>query len=153
MPRSAKQPVPQPAAQQPSPMTDDARSEAAQIAAHCVASGSPELAAEFIAQGTPLAEVKERVSLIAKVTEMSMLACAVDRSFPVGLGRQLLAEGRSLQEIRSEFFARMVTKQEETSISSHVPAASGNAGAAASQASMIRTLKARGMTPQTSDRP
>lgn len=143
MPRTVKQP----AQQEPKSMTAGDRSEAAQIAAHCVACGSPELAAEFIGQGTPLSEVKVRVSLIGKVTDMSVLACSVDRSLPVGLGRQLLAEGRSLQEIRSEFFARMVAKQEETSICSHVPADQGNAGAAASRASMARTLKARGITP------
>lgn len=152
MPRAAKQPVPQPVAPQPSPMTEADRSEAAEIAAHCVACGSPELIADFLTQGTSLAKVKEQVSLIGKVTEMSMLACSVDRSLPVGLGRQLLAEGRSLQEIRSEFFTRMVAKQEETSISSHVPLSQGNAGAAASQASMHRTLKSMGITPHTSDR-
>ncbi|MGU3449682.1 hypothetical protein [Methylobacterium sp. 391_Methyba4] len=153
MPRTAKQPEQQPAPQDPQPWSDDNRAEAAQIAAHCVANGSPELAAEFIAQGTPLAEVKERVSLIAKVTEMSMLACSVDRSLPVGLGRQLLAEGRSLQEIRSEFFARMVAKQDETAISSHVPMNGGNAGVSASRASMERTLKAAGVAPIADGRP
>ncbi len=91
--------------------------------------------------------VKERVSLIARVTDLSMLACSVDRSLPVGLGRQLLAEGHSLQEIRTEFFSRMVAKQDETAISSHVPLNGGNAGVSASRASMKRTLKAAGVTP------
>ena len=128
-------------------MAEITRSEAAQIAEHCHACGVPHLAAGFLGEGLSLDEVKARVSAVAAVRQMSTIARRKEPSIPADLGTNMLAEGHSVPEIRAELFERIVAAEEQTSIASHVPAASGNAGHAASQGSMRRTLQASGITP------
>ena len=128
-------------------MADINRSEAAQIAEHCHTCGMPHLAAGFLGEGLSLEEVKARVSAAATVKQMSMIAQQKEPSIPADLGANMLAQGCGVSQIRAELFERIVAAEESTSIASHVPAAGGNAGFAASQASMRRTLRASGITP------
>lgn len=121
------------------------RSEASEIAKACVAAGVPTMAASLLAEGVSLATANERIGAASQVKELVALASKADSTITASLADDYLAQGKTVEQVRAALFDRMVAKQEETKVSSHVEQPKGNATAAAASASMERELKRAGM--------
>jgi hypothetical protein len=117
------------------------RAEAAEIVKLCVDGGVPMMASGMLAEGISVEDAKARIASAGKAKEIVALARKKDASIPADLAATMLAEGKTVEEIRTAVFDKLVASEEKTSISSHVPTASGNAGVSASRASMDRVLK------------
>ena len=117
------------------------RADAAEIVKLCVDGGVPMMASAMIAEGVSVEDAKTRIAAAGKAKDLVALARRKDPGIPADLAATMLAEGKSVEDIRTALFDKLVAAEENTSISSHVPAASGNAGISASRASMERVLK------------
>ncbi|SFH04467.1 head maturation protease, ClpP-related [Methylobacterium gossipiicola] len=121
------------------------RADASEIAKLCVEGGVPAMAATLLAEGATVAQAKERIGAAGEVTNLVALARRKDPSLPTNLAATMLAEGKTVEQARAALFDKLVAHEDRTSISSHPPAAQGNAGPTASATSMERELKRAGM--------
>ena len=125
--------------------TTVSRADAAEIITLCVAGGVPAMASTLVAEGATVAQAKERIGAAGEVKNLVALARRKDPTLPADLDATMLAEGKTVEQARAALFDKLVAKEAETSVASHVPAAVGNAGAAASATSMERELKRAGI--------
>lgn len=121
------------------------RADAAEIATLCVSGGVPAMAATLLAEGVSVEQAKERIGAAGKINDLVALARRKDASLPADLGAKMIAEGKTVEQARAELFDKLVASEEKSSISSHPPAAAGNAGISASNASMERELVRAGL--------
>lgn len=121
------------------------RADAAQIAKLCVDGGVPSMAATLLAEGVSVDDAKARIATAGEAKNLVTLARRKDSSIPEDLAATMLADGKTVADVRAALFDKLVAGEEKTSISSHVPAALGNAGASASATSMERELKRAGL--------
>ncbi|ACL58762.1 hypothetical protein [Methylobacterium nodulans] len=121
------------------------RADAAEIARLCVEGGVPAMAATLLAEGVSTDDAKKRVAAAGEAKNLVMLARRKDSSIPEDLAATMLAEGKTVEQIRAALFDRLVAAEDRTSISSHPPAPQGNAGPAAAKANMKRQLEAMGL--------
>lgn len=121
------------------------RADAAEIARLCMAGGVPAMAATLLAEGVGVEDAKERIASAGEARNLVALARRKDPSIPEDLAATLLADGKTVEQIRAALFDKLVSAENDTSISSHVPASTGNAGAVAANASMERELKRAGI--------
>lgn len=124
------------------------RAEAAEIVKLCVDGGVPMMASGMIAEGISVEDAKARIASAGKAQEIVALARKKDASIPADLAATMLAEGKTVEEIRTAVFDKLVASEEKTSISSHVPPAADGptTGISAAQSSMQRTLKRAGLS-------
>lgn len=122
------------------------RADASEIVTLCVAGGVPAMAASLLAEGATVAQAKERIGVAGEVKNLVALARRKDPTLPADLDATMLAEGKTVEQARAALFDKLVASEDQTSISSHVPAALGNAGPTASATSMQRELKRSGLT-------
>ncbi|CAO4138039.1 head maturation protease, ClpP-related [Methylorubrum extorquens] len=122
------------------------RSDASAIAKACVDGGVPAMAASLLAEGVSLAEAKTRIGAAGEVKNLVALARRKDPNIPEDLAATMLADGKTVEQARAALFDKLVAAEEKTAIASHPPAALGNAGAAASTASMEREIKRAGLS-------
>ncbi|WP_419952528.1 hypothetical protein [Methylobacterium sp.] len=121
------------------------RTDASQIAKLCVEGGVPNMAATLLAEGVSLEDAKKRIGAAGEAQKLVAMARRKDASIPEDLATKMLADGKSVEQVRTALFDKLVAGEEKTEISSHIPASIGNAGAAASSASMERELKRAGL--------
>ena len=126
--------------------TTISRADAAEISRLCATGGVPAMAATLLAEGVGVDDAKKRVAAAGEAKNLVALARAKDPSIPEDLAATMLAEGKGVEDVRAALFDKLVAGEEKTSIASHVPAGTGNAGAAASSASMEREIKRAGLT-------
>ena len=118
------------------------RAEAADVVRLCIDGGVPTMAAGMIAEGIGVEDAKARIAAAGKVKELVASARRMNASIPADFAATMIAEGKTVEDIRMALFDKLVADQEQTSIASHVPVvATGAAGLAASRASMDRVLK------------
>ncbi|WP_244476019.1 hypothetical protein [Methylobacterium sp. Leaf93] len=120
------------------------RTDASQIARLCVEGGVPNMAATLLAEGVSLDDAKKRIGAAGEAQKLVALARRKDASIPEDLAATMLADGKSVEQVRAALFDKLVAGEERTSISSHVPAAIP-AGPTASANSMERELKRAGL--------
>ncbi|UHC17314.1 hypothetical protein LRS73_05315 [Methylobacterium currus] len=151
---------PSPAPAPPPPTTPPAmqaqgminNDHAAEICRICLAGDAAHLASGLIAEGVSVAEARERVGATSTIREAVAHAHRMaPHAVPRDQAAAYLAQGLSVQAAREDLFARMVAAEEAVGeISSHLPPPSMVApGAASSQASMIKVLRARGVEPKS----
>jgi hypothetical protein len=123
------------------------RAEAAEIVKLCVDGGVPMMASGMLAEGIGVEDAKTRIAAAGKAKDLVALARRKDGNIPEDLAATMLAEGKTVEDIRSALFDKLVAAEEKTSISSHAPIAAGGlaAGISAAQSSMQRTLKRAGL--------
>ncbi|CAO4171016.1 hypothetical protein [Methylorubrum extorquens] len=121
------------------------RAEAAEIARLCASGGVPNMAATLLAEGVGVEDAKKRIAAAGEAKNLVALARRKDSSIPEDFAATMLAEGKGVEDIRTALFDKLVAAEEKTSVSSHVPAAQGNAGASAATASMQRELARAGL--------
>jgi hypothetical protein len=121
------------------------RAEASQIAKLCVDGGVPGMAATLLAEGVSVDDAKTRIAAAGEAKNLVTLARRKDSSIPEDFAASMLADGKTVADVRTALFDKLVAGEEKTSISSHVPAALGNAGPTASATSMERELKRAGL--------
>lgn len=121
------------------------RAEAAEIARLCATGGVPNMAATLLAEGVGVEDAKKRIAAAGEAKNLVALARRKDSSIPEDFAASMLAEGKGVEDIRTALFDKLVAAEEQTSVSSHVPAAQGNAGASAAKASMQRELVRAGL--------
>jgi ATP-dependent Clp protease protease subunit len=102
--------------------TSVSRSDASAIAKACVDGGVPAMASSLLAEGVSLAEAKTRIGAAGEVKNLVALARRKDSSIPEDLAETMLAEGKTVEQARAALFDKLVAAEEQTSISSHVPA-------------------------------
>ena len=102
------------------------RAEAAQIAKLCVDGGVPGMAAPLLAEGVGIEEARARVAAAAGVESMVNLARRLNASIPQDLAATMLADGKTVEQIRASLFDQIVAAEEKTVVLSQMPAA-GNA--------------------------
>ncbi len=123
------------------------RADASEIAKLCVEGGVPGMAASLLAEGVSVEDAKKRVAAAGQAKDLVALARRKDASIPEDLAATMLADGKTVEQIRTALFDKLVAGEEKTSISSHIPAdPGGKAGVAASSASMEREIKRAGLT-------
>lgn len=123
------------------------RVEAAEVAKLCVEGGVPGMAASLLAEGITVEEAKKRIAAAGEAKNLVALARRKDPSIPEDLAATLLAEGKSVEQIRTALFDKLVAGEERTPIASHIPVADPrNVGVAATTTSMERELKRSGLT-------
>lgn len=121
------------------------RADASEIAKLCVEGGVPAMTASLLAEGVTVAQAKERIGAAGQINDLVALARRKDPKLPADLGATMVAEGKTVEQARAALFDRLVAAEEQTAISSHVPAAAGNAGPTASATSMQRELQRAGL--------
>ncbi|MFG5121612.1 hypothetical protein [Methylorubrum sp. POS3] len=121
------------------------RADAAEIARLCTAGGVPAMAATLLAEGIGVDEARQRIAAAGEARNLVALARAKDPSIPEDLAATMLAEGKGVEAIRAALFDKLVAGEATTSIASHVPVETGQAGAAASSASMAREIRRAGL--------
>lgn len=126
--------------------TTISRADAGEIARLCADGGVPGMTATLLTEGVSVDDAKKRIAAAGEAKNLVTLARAKDPSIPEDLAASMLAEGKTVEQIRTALFDKLVAAEEKTSISSHVPAAQGNAGASASRASMEREIKRAGLS-------
>lgn len=124
------------------------RAEAAEIVKLCVDGGVPMMASSMIAEGIGVEDAKTRIAAAGKAKDLVALARRKDGTIPEDLAATMLAEGKTVEDIRTALFDKLVAGEEKTSIASHVPAAGGDAGISSSRASMQRELKRAGLSTE-----
>ncbi|MFE1601623.1 hypothetical protein [Methylobacterium sp. ID0610] len=124
--------------------TSISRANAAEIAKLCVDGGVPAMAATLLAEGVGVEDAKKRVTEAGEAKNLVMLARRKDPGIPEDFAATMLAEGKTVADIRSALFDKLVAAEEKTSIRSHPPALEGNAGVTASASSMERELRRAG---------
>ncbi len=119
------------------------RAEAAEIAKLCVNGGMPGMAATLLAEGVGLGEARARVAAAAGVESMVNLARGLNASIPQDLAATMLAEGKSVQEIRAALFDRIVATEEKTTVFSQKPAGGTAASGASKPVDLVADMKLR----------
>ncbi len=127
------------------PTATVARSDAAEIAKLCVEGGVPAMASTLLAEGVTIDQAKARIGAASEIKNLVALARRKDPTLPADLDATMLAEGKTVEQARAALFDKLVAAEEKTSISSHPPAPTGNAGLTASASSMERELRRAGM--------
>lgn len=128
------------------------RAEAVEIVTLCNDCGVPHMAAGFLGEGLSLDEVRTRVSTVGAVQDIVTGARRVAPHIDCGFAMTMLTIGHSVPAIRTAVFDAIVTEQDKTEISSHVPLERAeDQGRMAARSSMERTLKSMGMTPQAKE--
>lgn len=122
------------------------RAQAGEIIRLCADGGVPGMAATLVTEGVSVEDAKKRIAAAGEAKNLVALARRKDPSIPEDLAATMLAEGKTVENIRTALFDKLVAAEEQTSIASHVPTPQGNAGAAASTASMEREIKRAGLT-------
>lgn len=102
--------------------TTVSRSDASEIAKLCVDGGVPAMAATLLAEGVTVAQAKERIGAAGEVRNLVALARRKDPTLPADLDVTMLAEGKTVEQARAALFDKLVAAEEQTAISSHVPA-------------------------------
>ncbi|WFS07771.1 head maturation protease, ClpP-related [Methylobacterium sp. 391_Methyba4] len=102
--------------------TTVSRSDASEIAKLCVDGGVPAMAATLLAEGVTVAQAKERIGAAGEVRNLVALARRKDPTLPADLDATMLAEGKTVEQARAALFDKLVAAEEQTAISSHVPA-------------------------------
>ncbi|MGN7124069.1 hypothetical protein [Methylorubrum thiocyanatum] len=125
--------------------TTISRADAGQIARLCADGGVPGMTATLLTEGVSVDDAKKRIAAAGEATNLVALARRKDASIPEDLGAKMLAEGKTVEDIRTALFDKLVAAEEKTSISSHIPAPQGNAGATATRTSMERQLVKAGL--------
>ncbi|MER2249516.1 hypothetical protein ABS772_06255 [Methylorubrum podarium] len=127
--------------------TTISRAQAGEIARLCADGGVPGMTATLLTEGVSVDDARKRIAAAGEATNLVALARRKDPSIPEDLAATLLAEGKSVEQIRTALFDKLVAAENDTSIASHVPADPGSkAGVAASTASMEREIKRAGLT-------
>nr|WP_246733544.1 hypothetical protein [Methylobacterium sp. BTF04] len=121
------------------------RADASEIVTLCIAGGVPAMAASLLAEGATIDQAKERIGAAGEVTNLVALARRKDPTLAADLAVTMLTEGKTVEQARAALFDKLVATEEKSSVSSHVPAALGKAGATASATSMERELKRAGI--------
>jgi hypothetical protein len=121
------------------------RAQAGEIAKLCADGGVPGMTATLLTEGVSVEDAKKRIAAAGEATNLVALARRKDASIPEDLGAKMLAEGKTVEDIRTALFDKLVAAENDTSISSHIPAAQGNAGASATRTSMERQLVKAGL--------
>ncbi len=121
------------------------RAQAAEIARLCADGGVPGMTASLLAEGASVDDAKKRIAAAGEAQNLVALARRKDASIPEDLAATMLADGKSVEHVRTALFDKLVANEDRTSISSHPPAAQGNAGPTASATSMQRELKRAGL--------
>jgi hypothetical protein len=80
------------------------------------------MAASLLAEGVSLAEAKTRIGAAGEVKNLVALARRKDPNTPEDLADTMLAEGKTVEQARAALFDKLVAAENETSISSHIPA-------------------------------
>lgn len=125
--------------------TTISRADAGEIARLCADGGVPGMTATLLTEGVSVEDAKKRIAAAGEAKNLVALARAKDPSIPEDLAASMLAEGKTVEQIRTALFDKLVAAEEKTSISSHVPAPQGNAGAPAAKASMEREIARAGL--------
>lgn len=102
--------------------TTISRADAGEIARLCAAGGVPGMTATLLTEGVSVDDAKKRIAAAGEATNLVALARRKDPSIPEDLGAKMLAEGKTVEDIRTALFDKLVAAESETSISSHVPA-------------------------------
>lgn len=96
------------------------RADAAEIARLCADGGVPTMAAVLIAGGVPVEEAKGRIASVAEANNLVALARRKDAGIPADLGAKMLAEGKSIADLRAALLDRFVAAEDKEPVSSHV---------------------------------
>ncbi len=122
------------------------RSEASDIAKACVDGGVPAMASSLLAEGVTLAVAKERIGSASQIKELVALASKTSSAVTADMADQFISAGKTVEQVRAELFDKLVAKQDETAIRSHVGSAKNEGGPEAAQSNMKRLLAQSGMT-------
>lgn len=125
--------------------TTISRADAGQIARLCADGGVPGMTATLLTEGVSVEDAKARIAEAGEAANLVALARRKDPSIPEDLAASMLAEGKTVENIRTALFDKLVAAEDKTSISSHIPAPQGNAGATATRTSMERQLVKAGL--------
>ncbi|KQP99902.1 hypothetical protein ASF59_10935 [Methylobacterium sp. Leaf121] len=98
------------------------RAQAGEIARLCADGGVPGMTATLLTEGLSVEDAKKRIAAAGEAKNLVALARAKDPSIPEDLAASMLAEGKTVEQIRTALFDKLVAAEEQTSISSHIPA-------------------------------
>lgn len=102
--------------------TTISRADAGQIARLCADGGVPGMTATLLTEGVSVEDAKARIAEAGEAANLVALARRKDPSIPEDLAATMLADGKTVENIRTALFDKLVAAEEKTSISSHVPA-------------------------------
>lgn len=128
--------------------TSISRSDASEIAKLCADGGVPTMASTLLAEGVSVAEAKTRIGAAGQIKDLVALARKTSDAIPEGMAEEMIASGRTVDQTRAALFDKLVAKQEQTSVRSHVAPGAGETSASptATTGNMARQLKSLGIT-------
>ena len=106
------------------------RAEAAEIVKLCVDGGVPMMASTLLAEGVSVEVAKTRIAAVGEAKAMVTGARRVNGSIPEDFAATMLAEGKSVDQIRAALFEKMVAADEKSTLVTHAPPAGGGTTAA-----------------------
>lgn len=101
--------------------TSVSRTDAAEIARLTTAAGMPGLTADFLARGVSVEEAKTQIEAAKEIESLNTLARRLDASMPADFGSKMLAEGKSVAEVRAAIMDRANATSEDTVVTSQQP--------------------------------
>lgn len=120
--------------------TSIAKTDAAEIVKACNAAGVPQMAADLLVEGVTIAVAQERIGMAQRMKDLVTSARKKDTTIPENQAEVFLKAGKTVDQARAELFDRIVAKEEETTINSHVAPGDKN-GREMTKASMAALIK------------
>lgn len=101
------------------------RTEAAEIVKLCVDGGVPTMASTLLAEGVSVEGAKARIAAVGEAEALVAGARRVDARIPEDFAATMLAQGKSVDQIRASLFEKMVAADQKTPVVTHKPPAGG----------------------------
>jgi len=119
------------------------RAQAAEIARLCADGGVPSMTASLLAEGASVDDAKKRIASAGEAQNLVALARQKNASIPEDLATTMLAEGKSVENVRAALFDKLVATEESTVLFTQ-KSAGGTAGSGASKpVDLVADMKRR----------
>lgn len=119
------------------------RLQAAEIAKLCVDGGVPTMASTLLAEGVSVEGAKARIAAVGEAASLVTGFRRIDASIPEDFAATMLAQGKSVEDIRSALFGRLVTADDSTAIISAAPARGDAARGTPKPVDLVADMKRR----------
>ena len=125
------------------PATMLGRMQAAAVAKICIDGGAPELAAGLLSEGSSVDEARARVAGLGEVKALVTGARRLNASIPTDFCASMLAEGKSLTDIRTAVLTKLAADGDSIALMTERPPTGEAAWRAPKPVDLVADMKRR----------
>lgn len=119
------------------------RTEAAEIVKLCVDGVVPMMASTLLAEGVSVEVAKTRIAAVGEAASLVTGFRRIDARIPEDFAATMLAEGKSVDQIRAALFEKLVAEEQETIVISQAPARGDAARSTQKPVDLVADMKRR----------